>query len=190
MNERKIIDRKFFCDLVKEVGMIILDLEVLGENYYWEIVVEGNLLERMIEIQCQFECFVVIGDEECCGFYIEVFWLILEDWGNVEELIVLGEYSSMDVYLLDWFVFNLMEMCWFYVILRKYGNNWLIYVIDWKFIYFVIFNCFLYNEKEFDDVCCKENFICFFDFLNFIIGVIVVDFDGFNEYVVNNLLYQ
>ena len=27
MNERKIIDRKFLCDLAKEVGMTTLDLE-------------------------------------------------------------------------------------------------------------------------------------------------------------------
>ena len=72
MNERKIIDRKYICDLAKEVGLTTLDLEALGENHHREIVVEGNLLERMIETQCQFECLAVIGDEECRGFYIEV----------------------------------------------------------------------------------------------------------------------
>lgn len=51
MNERKIIDRKYLCDLAKEVGLTTLDLEALGENHHWEIVVEGNLLERMIETQ-------------------------------------------------------------------------------------------------------------------------------------------
>lgn len=51
MNERKIIDRKYFCDLAKEVGLTTLDLEALGENHHWEIVVEGNLLERMIGTQ-------------------------------------------------------------------------------------------------------------------------------------------
>ena len=69
MNERKIIDRKCFRDLTKEVGLTTLDLEALGENHHREIVVEGNLLERMIETQCQFECLAVIGDEECRGFY-------------------------------------------------------------------------------------------------------------------------
>ena len=69
MNERKIIDRKCFRDLAKEVGLTTLDLEALGENHHREIVVEGNLLERMIETQCQFECLAVIGDEECRGLY-------------------------------------------------------------------------------------------------------------------------
>ncbi len=55
MNERKIIDRKYICDLAKEVGLTTLDLEALGENHHWEIVVEGNLLERVIETQRQFE---------------------------------------------------------------------------------------------------------------------------------------
>lgn len=32
MNERKIIDRKYLCDLAKEVGLTTLNLEALGEN--------------------------------------------------------------------------------------------------------------------------------------------------------------
>lgn len=87
MNERKIIDRKYLCDLAKEVGLTTLDLEALGENHHWEIVVEGNLLERMIETQRQFERLAVIGDEEYRGFYIEVPRPTSEDWGNAEELI-------------------------------------------------------------------------------------------------------
>lgn len=53
MNERKIIDRKYLCDLAKEVGLTTLDLEALGENHHREIVVEGNLLERMYNPQIQ-----------------------------------------------------------------------------------------------------------------------------------------
>ena len=83
-----------------------------------------------------------------------------------------------------------METRWFYVTSRKYGNNRSIHVTDRKFTHFVISNRSSYNEKEFDDVCCKENLTRFFDFLNLIIGVIVADSDGFNEYVANNLPYQ
>ena len=128
MNERKIIDRKYLCDLAKEVGLTTLDLEALGKNHHWEIVVEGNLLERMIETQRQFERLAVIGDEECRGFYIEVPRPTPEDWGNADELIASGEYSSMDAYLSDWLVFNPMETRWFYVISRKHGNNRSIHV--------------------------------------------------------------
>lgn len=190
MNERKIIDRKYLCDLAKEVGLTTLDLEALGENHHWEIVVEGNLLERMIETQRQFERLAVIGDEEYRGFYIEVPRPTSEDWGNAEELIASGEYSSMDAYLSDWLAFNPMETRWFYVTSRKHGNNRSIHVTDRKFTHFVIFNRSSYNEKEFDDVCCKENLTRFFDFLNLMIGVIIADSDGFNEYVANNLPYQ
>ena len=173
MNERKIIDRKYLCDLAKEVGLTTLDLEALGENHHWEIVVEGNLLERMIETQRQFERLAVIGDEEYRGFYIEVPRPTPEDWTNAEELIASGEYSSMDAYLSDWFAFNPMETLWFYVTSRKHGNNRSIYVTDRKFTHFVISNRSSYNEKEFDDVCCKENLTRFFDFLDLMIGVIV-----------------
>lgn len=190
MNEREIIDRKYLCDLAKEVGLTTLDLEALGENHHWEIVVEGNLLERMIETQRQFERLAVIGDEECRGFYIEVPRPTSEDWGNAEELIASGEYSSMDAYLSDWLAFNPIETRWFYVTSRKHGNNRSIHVTDRKFTHFVISNRSSYNEKEFDDVCCKENLTRFFDFLNLMIGVIVADSDGFNEYVANNLPYQ
>ena len=134
MNERKIIDRKYLCDLAKEVGLTTLDLEALGENHHWEIVVEGNLLERMIETQRQFESLAVIGDEECRGFYIEVPRPTPEDWGNADELIASGEYSSMDAYLSDWLAFNPMETRWFYITSRKHGNNRSIHVTDRKFL--------------------------------------------------------
>lgn len=42
MNERKIIDRKCFRDLAKEVGLTTLDLEALGE------IIIGKLLLKEI----------------------------------------------------------------------------------------------------------------------------------------------
>ena len=114
----------------------------------------------------------VIGDEECRGFYIEVPRPTSEDWGNAEELIASGEYSSMDAYLSDWLAFNPMETRWFYVTSRKHGNNRSIHVTDRKFTHFVISNRSSYNEKEFDNACCKENLTRFFDFLDLMIGVI------------------
>lgn len=62
MNERKIIDRKSFADLAKEVNLNASHLEALGESRQWEIVVGGDMLERM----------AVMGDDEYRGFYIEV----------------------------------------------------------------------------------------------------------------------
>lgn len=49
MNER-IIDRKFFVDLVKEVGLNVLYIEVMGEMCYCEIIVSGNMLKCLVEI--------------------------------------------------------------------------------------------------------------------------------------------
>ena len=43
MNERKIIDRKCFRDLAKEVGLTTLDLEALGENHHRELRLSVSL---------------------------------------------------------------------------------------------------------------------------------------------------
>ena len=72
MNERKIIDRKFLADLAKEVGLNASHLEALGETCQWEIVVGGDMLGRLVEIQHRFERLAVMGDDEYRGFYIEV----------------------------------------------------------------------------------------------------------------------
>ena len=81
MNERKIIDRKFFADLAKEVGLNASHLEVLGESRQLEIVVGGDMLERLVEIQHRFERLAVMGDDEYQGFYIEVPRPTPEEWG-------------------------------------------------------------------------------------------------------------
>lgn len=90
MNERNIIDRKFFADLAKEVGLNASHLEVLGESRQWEFVVGGDMLERLVEIQHQFERLAVMGDDEYRGFYIEVPRPAPEEWGEAEELIAPG----------------------------------------------------------------------------------------------------
>ncbi len=62
------IDRKFLADLAKEVGLNTSHLDVLGERQHWEIVVGGDMLERMVGIQRQFERLAVMGDDEYRGF--------------------------------------------------------------------------------------------------------------------------
>lgn len=93
MNERKIIDRKLLSDLAKEVGMNASHLEALGESRQWEIVVGGDMLERLVEIQHRFERLAVMGDDEYRGFHIEVPRPTPEEWGNAEELIASGNMT-------------------------------------------------------------------------------------------------
>lgn len=81
MNERKIIDRKFFTDLAKDVGLNASHLEVLGESRQLEIVVNGDILERMVVIQHRLERLAVMGDDEYRGFHIEVPRPAPEEWG-------------------------------------------------------------------------------------------------------------
>ena len=99
MNERKIIDRKLLSDLATEVRLNASHLEALGESRQWEIVVGVDMLERMVEIQHQFERLAVMGDDEYRGFYIEVPRPTPEEWGDAEELIASGEYDSRETFL-------------------------------------------------------------------------------------------
>lgn len=56
----------------KEVGLNASQLEALGTMRHWEIIVGGDMLDRLVEIQSQFERLYVMGDDDYRGFYIEV----------------------------------------------------------------------------------------------------------------------
>lgn len=190
MNERKIIDRKFFADLAKEVGLNASHLEALGESRQWEIVVGGDMRERLVEIQHRFEQLAVMGDDEYRGFYIEVPRPTPEEWGDAEELIASGEYDSREAFLADWLAFNPMETRWFHVASSRYGDSRSIRVTDRKHTRFIITNYPKCTDAEPDDTWCRENLTRFFDYLQRMIDVVVANPDGFNDYVTHNLPYQ
>ena len=190
MNERKTIDRKFFADLAKEVGLNASHLEALGESRQLEIVVDGDMLEQLVEIQHQFERLAVMGDDEYRGFYIEVPRPAPEEWGNAEELVASGEYDSRKAFLADWLASNPMESRWFHVASSRYGDFRSIRVTDRKHTHFIITNCSKCTGAEPDDMWCRENLTRLFDYLERMIDVIVANPDGFNDYVAHNLPYQ
>ena len=190
MNERKIIDRKFFADLAREVGLNASHLEALGESRQWEIVVGGDMLERLVEIQHRFEQLAVMGDDEYRGFYIEVPRPVPEEWGDTEELITSGEYDSQEAFLVDWLAFNSMETRWFHVASSRYGDSRSIRVTDQKHTHFIITNHSKCTDAGPDDTWCMENITRLFDYLQRMIDVIVANPDRFNDYVAHNLPYQ
>ena len=190
MNERKNIDRKLLAGLAKEVGLNTSHLEALGESRQWEIVVGGDMLERLVEIQHRFERLAVMGDDEYRGFYIEVPRPAPEEWGDVEELIAAGEYDSREAFLADWLAFNPMETRWFHVASTRYGDSRSIRVTDRKRTSFIITNDSKCTDTEPDDTWCRENLTRLFDYLQRLIDVVVANPDGFNDYVAHNLPYQ
>ena len=190
MNERKIIDRKFFTDLAKDVGLNASHLEALGESRQWEIVVGGDMLERLVEIQHRFEQLAVMGDDEYRGFYIEVPRPTPEEWGYTEELITSGEYDSQEAFLADWLAFNPMETRWFHVASSRYGDSRSIRVTDRKHNRFIITNCSKCTDAEPNDAWCRKTLTRLFDYLQRMIDVVVANPDGFNDYVAHNLPYQ
>lgn len=190
MNERKIIDRKLLADLAKEVGLNASHLEALGASCQWEIVVDGDMLKRLVESQHRFERLAVMGGDEYRGFYIEVPRPTPEEWGGAEELIASGEYDSREAFLADWRAFNPMETRWFHVASSRYGDSRSIRVTDRKRTSFIITNDSKCTDAEPDDTWCRENLIRLFDYLERMIDVIVANPDGFNDYVAQNLPYQ
>ena len=190
MNERKSIDRKFLADLAKAVGLNTSHMEVLGERQHWEIVVGCDMLERLIEIQRQFERMAVMGDDEYRGFYIEVPRPTPEEWGDAEELIASGEYDSRETFLADWLAFNPLETRWFHVASTWYGDSRSLRVTDRKRTRFIITNRSACVDGEPDDAWCRKTLTRLFDYLQRLIDVVVANPDGFNDYVAHNLPYQ
>lgn len=184
------IDRKFLADLAKEVGLNTSHLDVLGERQHWEIVVGGDMLERLVGIQRQFERLAVMGDDEYRGFYVEVPRPAPEEWGDAEELIASGEYDSREAFLADWLAFNPMETRWFHVASTRYGDSRSLRVTDRKRTMFIITNCPACADGVPDDVWCRDILTRLFDYLERMIDVVVANPDGFNDYVAHNLPYQ
>ena len=175
MNERKIMNASH--------------LEALGESRQWEIVVGGDMLERLVEIQHRFEQLAVMGDDEYRGFHIEVPRPTPEEWGYTEDLITSGEYDSRETFLADWLAFNPMETKWFHVASSQYEDSRSIRVTDRKHTHFIITNHSKCTDAEPDDTWCRENLTRLFDYLERMIDVIVANPDGFNDYVAHNLPY-
>lgn len=190
MNKRMSIDGKLLADLAKEVGLNTSHLDVLGERQHWEIVVGGDLLERLVGIQRQFERLAVMGDDEYRGFHIEVPRPAPEEWGNAEELIASGEYDSREAFLADWLAFNPMETRWFHVASTRYGDSWSLHITDRKRTMFIITNCPACADGAPDDAWCRDILTRLFDYLERMIDVVVANPDGFNDYVAHNLPYQ
>lgn len=190
MNKRMSIDRKLLADLAKEVGLNASHLEVLGERQHWEIVVGDDMLERLVDIQRQFERLAMMGDDEYRGFYIEVPRSTPKEWGDAEELIASGEYDSREAFLADWLAFNPMETRWFHVVSTRYGDSRSLRVTDRKRTRVIITNCPACANGAPDDAWCRDILTRLFDYLQRLIDVVVADPDGFNDYVVHHLTYQ
>lgn len=190
MNERKSIYGKLLADLAKGVGLNTSHLDVLGERQHWEIVVGGDMLERLVGIQRQFERLAVMGDDEYRGFYIEVPRPTPEEWGDAEELIASGEYDSRVAFLADWLAFNPMETRWFHVASTRYGDSRSLRITDRKRTMFIITNCPACADGNPDDAWRRDILTRLFDYLEQMIDVVVANPDGFNDYVAHNLPYQ
>ena len=189
MNEI-IIDRKLFVDLAKEVGLNASHIEAMGEMRHCEITVSGDMLERLVEIQRQFERLAVMGDDEYRGFYIEVPRPTSEEWGDVEGLIASEEYQSKEAFLADWHAFNPTETQWFHIASYRYEEFRSIRITDRKHTHFVITNRSSCADGESDNAWYQDSLARLFDYLQRLVDVIVANPDRVDDYVAHNLPYQ
>ena len=157
---------------------------------HWEIIVDGDMMDRLVEIQRQFERLEVMGDDDYRGFYIEVPRPAPEEWGDAEGLIATGEYESRESFLEDWLACNPMETRWFHVASCRYRDSRSIRITDRKRTRFIIANRSNCEDAESDYLWSKEILISLFDYQERLIDVIVANPDGFNDYVAHNLPYQ
>ena len=151
---------------------------------------DGDMLERLVEIQHRFERLAVMGDDEYRGFYIEVPRPTPEEWGDAEELIASGEYDGREAFHADWLAFNPMETRWFHVASTRYGDFRSLRVTDRKRTMFIITNCPACADGAPDDAWYRDILTRLFDYLERMIDVVVANPNGFNDYVAQNLLYQ
>ncbi|WP_317126610.1 hypothetical protein [Prevotella heparinolytica] len=176
--------------MAKEVGLNASHIEAMGEMRHCEITVGGDMLERLTEIQRQFEQLAVMGDDEYRGLYIEVPRPTPEEWGDVEELIASGEYQSKEAFLADWLAFNPTETQWFHIASYRYEEFRSIRITDRKHTHFVITNRSSCADGESNDVWYRDNLTRFFDYLQRLVDDVVVNPNGFNDYVAYKLPYQ
>ena len=193
MDERKIIDRRLLADLAKEVGLNASHLEALGESRHWEIVIDGDMLERLVEIQHRFERLAAMGDDEYRGFYIEVPRPTPEEWGDCEASIADGEYESKEEYLRDWELSNPRETVWYHVGSARYKEKRTIQFTDRKHSYFTIANYSRYINRvgnNFPNEWQRDFLAELALYFHKLIDAIIQDPEGFNDYVANHLPYQ
>ena len=193
MDERKIIDRRLLADLAKEVGLNASHLEALGESRHWEIVIDGDMLERLVEIQHRFERLAAMGDDEYRGFYIEVPRPTPEEWGDCEASIADGEYESKEEYLRDWELSNPRKTVWYHVSSAMYRENRTIQFTDRKHSYFTIANYSRYTNRvdnNFPNEWQRDFLAKLALYFHKLIDAILQDPKGFNDYVANHLPYQ
>lgn len=193
-NDRQIIfNRQFFIDLAKNAELNVSHIRELSEVENHEIVVGDKLLDMLVEVQSQFERLEAMGDDDFRAFHIEIPRPTLDEWGNCEEGIAVGEYKNREEYIEDWKSYNPMETYWFHVSVARYNEYRSLIFNNKKLRHLVITNRSSYalRESGFQNGQWHEDCLTkIFSYLKSLIEAIVSNPDGYNEYVANNLPCQ
>lgn len=193
-NNNNIFNRDFFVNLAKEFHLNASAFRRLGHSYrHSQLKVRGKMLEKLIELQEQFERLEVMGEDEYRGFYFEVSRPTPEEWADAEDLIVSEDFENEEEFLDDWRGWNPLETHRIHVSSTRYKEYKTLYFTDRKHTQFAVVGEHPDSEgklggyyNEWDDETLSQ----IFGYLQKLIEAIISDVDGFNRYVADHLPYQ
>jgi hypothetical protein len=181
-------NKDFFINLARECGVNSLHIEFLSRLKDKTLIVEGELLEKLIEVQDKFILLEEMDDDEFRGLYIEIPRPTPEEWGNCEEEIKNGEYKDITEYLEDWKSWNPKETLWYHLSVSKYMEFRIMKFTDLRHHYALIVNENRGNGEK--SKWYKERITIIFGYISKLLDYIILNPDSFNEYVSKNLPYQ
>lgn len=184
--------KQFFADMANEYGVNTSHIEMLSNMHHHEVVVNGRMLNMLVDLQELCEQLEAMGDDEFRGFYIELPRPTPEQWGDCEKEIEDGEYNSKEEYIEDWKTYNPTATRWYHMGIGRYEEyRWLKFT-DRKSTYALIANRSSYvgNNSETDSSWFEELLINIFAYLKSLVKAIISNPDSFNKYVAEYLPYQ
>lgn len=192
-NTQVTFNKQLFIDLANEHGVNTSHIEMLSNMHHHEVVVNGRMLDMLVDLQDLCEQLEAMGDDEFRGFYIELPRPTPKQWGDCEKEIADGEYASEAEYLEDWEMYNPMQTRWYHMGIGRYEKyRWLKFT-DRKNTYALIANSPLYmdhNDSETHSSRFEEELTKIFAYLKSLVKAIISNPDGFNKYVAEYLPYQ
>jgi hypothetical protein len=81
-NTQVTFNKQLFIDLANEYGVNTSHIEMLSNMHHHEVVVNGEMLDMLVDLQDLCEQLEAMGDDEFRGFYIELPRPTPNQWGD------------------------------------------------------------------------------------------------------------
>ena len=188
----KIFNKEFFIALAKKYALTSDVLRSLTQRVGAEVVVRGENLERLIELQNKIERLKAMGQDENRCFFTEIPRPSAEEWGDCQSEIAAGNFANEDEYLEEWKIWNPRETNWVEVnSMRCQDYRGLLIRIESSHYLSLSNSSRFLNQDDMKNDTTNQWFVdIIFPYLNELVDYILADVDGFNTYVAQNLPHQ